>query len=268
VYDTFVKQNIFSYNPGTTGGAIGPGEMALSMMGSPTEKAKAKGDLIIDGVELEIKAGKTQGAGGRLNSKALEKATTGWQVWSKNIAEILAKAPSQPLDRTDTKGKVTRVIDDIKGWDGNTTLLSNKGKNGSAYNFSVSTLEALNKEVLEPYADPKQTEKLFVETIRRLVSNYDEIKAINPTGLIKSTIKGDGTVDIPAIFKAYTRIAYESYHLADGIDSIMFMNTDTRKYLIVKDGEDMVNKMGDLKVTSFTWNDDQQNPTPGYNVKI
>ena len=75
VFDVFVKENIFSYSPGTTSGAIGPGEMALSMMGNPAEKGK-KGDLKVGDQEVEIKASKA--TGGRLNSKAIAKATTGW----------------------------------------------------------------------------------------------------------------------------------------------------------------------------------------------
>ena len=47
----------------------------------------------------------------------------------------------------------------------------------------------------------------------------------------------------------------------------MFINTDTRNFLIIKDGEDLINNWDGLKVTSFTWNDDQQNPTPGFNAK-
>ena len=82
VFDVFVKENIFSYAPGTTSGAIGPGEMALSMMGNPAEKGK-KGDLKIGDEEVEIKA--SAKTGGRFNSKAIAKATTGWQTWSNKI---------------------------------------------------------------------------------------------------------------------------------------------------------------------------------------
>ena len=68
VFDVFVEENIFSYAPGTTSGAIGPGEMALSMMGNPAEKGK-KGDLKIGDEEVEIKA--SAKTGGRFNSKKI-----------------------------------------------------------------------------------------------------------------------------------------------------------------------------------------------------
>jgi hypothetical protein len=79
MFDIFVNQDIFSYAPGTTSGGVGPGEMALSMMGNPAQKGKT-GDLLIDGKEIEIKAGGQKGSGGRLNSKALTKPTTGWKI--------------------------------------------------------------------------------------------------------------------------------------------------------------------------------------------
>ena len=54
VFDVFVEENIFSYAPGTTSGAIGPGEMALSMMGNPAEKGKT-GDLRIGEKKLKLR---------------------------------------------------------------------------------------------------------------------------------------------------------------------------------------------------------------------
>ena len=75
-YQNFVKENIFSYNPGATSGAIGPGELALAMLGDPASKATSGGDLFIgkgaDRKLYEIKAGKGT-SGGRMNSKQIVK---------------------------------------------------------------------------------------------------------------------------------------------------------------------------------------------------
>jgi len=66
---------------------------------------------------------------------------------------------------------------------------------------------------------------------------------------------------------AYSKIAYTSYHLADDITTVMLLRTDNLNFTIVDDGDDLVGNMESKQVTTgggFTWNDDQQSPTPGY----
>lgn len=261
IFDIFVEQNIFSYSPGKTSGAIGPGEMALSMMGNPAEKAK-KGDLKVGDVEVEIKA--SASTGGRLNSKSIAKATAGWDLWRNGIAAIVAKAPrTATIFATDKKGNRTKVpVNKFNGDQYNIT--QGKAKLGNKYNWNPKGFQALNEEVLEPYSDFDQTFELFHTTIKALVLNFNSIK--NADKLIASAIEQDGTVDWMKINKAYTKIAYESYHQADGITTIMFLRIDTLDYSIIKDGNDLVKKLGKTVTmgAGFNWNDDQQTPTPGY----
>jgi hypothetical protein len=260
VFNVFVKENIFSYSPGTTSGAIGPGEMALSMMGNPAEKGK-KGDLKIGDQEVEIKASAT--SGGRLNSKSITKATSGWPVWSKHIADILSSAPeNDTINVTNKKGE--RIKTPISKFNGNQyNLIKGKAKLGNKYNWNRKGFDALNEEVLEPYSNFNKTFELFHNTIKTLVQNFNKIE--NADRLIAAAIEQDGTVVWEKINKAYVKIAYESYHLADGITTIMFLRTDTLDYTIIKDGDDLIDnlfKTVDIGV-GFNWNDDQQNPTPG-----
>lgn len=261
VFDIFVGQNIFSYSPGKTSGAIGPGEMALSMMGNPAEKAK-KGDLKIGDLELEIKA--SASSGGRLNSKSIAKATAGWKPWKDGISKILANAPKSAfIYTTDKTGNRVKVpLSKFTGDQYNIT--AGKAKLGNKYNWNAKGFLALNEEVLEPYSDFDKTFDLFNSTIRSLVLNIDKIK--NADRLIATAINQDGTVDWNKMNKTYAKIAYESYHLADGITSIMFLRTDTLDYSIIKDGSDLVKKLGKTVTigSGFNWNDDQQTPTPGY----
>jgi hypothetical protein len=262
VFDVFVEENIFSYSPGTTSGAIGPGEMALSMMGNPAEKGK-KGDLKIGDKEVEIKA--SAKTGGRLNSKSITKATSGWQVWKQRINDILKDAPKdRTIGVTNKKGQVEQLP--INKFDGNQyNVIKDKVKLGSKYNFNVKGINALNAEVLQPYSNFEKTFTLFHDTFKSLVLNFDKIKMADK--LIANAIEQDGTVDFQKIGRAYTKIAYESYHIADGITTIMFLRTDSLDYTIAEDGDDLVKKMQDGTIimgAGFNWNDDQQTPTPGY----
>ena len=262
VFDVFVKENIFSYSPGTTSGAIGPGEMALSMMGNPAEKGK-KGDLKIGDKEVEIKA--SAATGGRLNSKSITKATSGWQIWKERINDILKEAPKdRTIGVTNKKGQTEQVP--IHKFDGNQyNVIKGKAKLGSKYNFNDKGIRALNAEVLQPYSNFEKTFALFHDTIKSLILNFDKISMADK--LIANAIEQDGTVDYQKLGRAYTKIAYESYNLADGITTIMFLRTDTLDYTIAADGNDLINKMKDGTIVmgaGFNWNDDQQTPTPGY----
>lgn len=261
VFDVFVKENIFSYSPGTTSGAIGPGEMALSMMGNPAEKGK-KGDLLIGDKEIEVKA--SAATGGRLNSKSITKATSGWQIWKERIGDILSSAPKNATIKVTNK-KGERIDTPLNKFNGDQyNVIKDKAKLGSKYNWNPKGIQALNEEVLQPYSNFEKTFSLLHDTIKSLVLNFDKINMADK--LLANAIEQDGTVDYLKINKAYTKIAYESYNMADGITTIMFLRTDTLDYTIAENGDDLVNKLGDTIImgAGFNWNDDQQTPTPGY----
>ena len=274
VFDVFVEENIFSYAPGTTSGAIGPGEMALSMMGNPAEKGKT-GDLRIGDEEIEIKA--SAKTGGRFNSKAIAKATTGWKVWAQKINQIMSQAPEDATISVTQKNGQEELIK-AREYNGNRhNVIKGKAKEGSKYNWNASGFKALNIEVLKPYSNLSQTYDLFESSIRALVQNYDKLdkpqqgnshhKPFNPGDLIEAAINDDGTVDMKKMNIAYSKIAYASYHLADGITTVMLLRTDTLDYTIFKDADELVGQLSSGQAMTgggFNWNDDQQTPTPGY----
>ena len=292
-YQNFVKENIFSYNPGATSGAIGPGELALAMLGDPASKATSGGDLFIgkgaDRKLYEIKAGKGT-SGGRMNSKEIVSATAGYPIWEKEINKILRDAKAEgTIDYTDKNGKAIQLP--LKQYDGSTHNKRESGKGnwkkGSNYNFNQSGIDKLNNDILIPYAkaaaenrEPKMsargvTHQLFHEPFKILIGNHKEIPDFS--NVIYNAIKDDGTVEYTDMAKAYTSLAYKSYQLADKVKDILFIRTDTRHFAIIADHDDFQNALQDTtdeqgNVTKarvvigsgFTWNDDQQTPTPTY----
>mgnify|MGYP001165053760 CR=1 FL=1 len=290
-YQNFVKENIFSYNPGATSGAIGPGELALAMLGDPASKATTGGDLYIgrgaDRKLYEIKAGKGT-SGGRMNSKQIVSATAGYKTWEKEINKILRDAKAEgTIDYTDAKGNAIKLP--LQQYDGSTHKESNKGmwKKGSKYNFNQSGMDGLNTDILEPYAKTAAqnrgpqvsakdvTHQLFHESFKILIGNHKEIPDFS--NVIYNAIKDDGTVEYTDMARAYTSLAYKSYQLADKVKDILFIRTDTRHFAIIADHDDFQNALQDTtdeqgNVTKarvvigsgFTWNDDQQTPTPTY----
>jgi hypothetical protein len=267
------QANIFSYSPGKTSGNIGPGEMALSMMGNPAEKAD-KGDLLVGDQEIEVKAGET--SGGRLNSKQIQKGTAGWKTWKAGIEAIVKKgAPDTARFKlADKKGNFVTVKKE--NYSANTWNITQpkdggtgKVKEAAVYNFSPSGLKELNEEILKLYSNFEMTSALFYNTFDAIILNLGAVQSkgeIPVRKLIEDAINEDGSIDSIKMIKAYTRLAYESYHLADGITTIMFLNTKTLDYSMIHDGKDLVHKLGNtVKITSgFNFNDDQQTATPAY----
>lgn len=298
VFDLFTRpeNNIFDYSPGKTSGAIGPGELALSMMGSPTRKAEGHGDLEVNGEMYEIKAGKKNG--GRLNSKGIGKATTGWKIWSSIIEKIVKgskdkeetkKFPGAPANtkfqNTDNHGNPVAVS--ASNYSANyvnpTTKKDSKRttyKTASKYNWNSKGINALNSEVLVHSTRPA-TVQLFVDTFKSVINNYDQVSKHlaklglpSPETLIGKAIAKDGkSVDFGALNEAITAIAFSSYHLEDGVENIMFLNTTTLDYTIARgtqgDPSDLIGKIqsNEIEITGgFNWNDAQQTPTPAYNA--
>ena len=276
--DFFAAQKVFSWSPGKTSGAIGPGEMALCMMGSPTEKAKDKGDLIVGDTEYEIKAGST--SGGRLNSKKILKGPAAWPTWTAGIEKIIKKNAPKDVKwtRTDRTGKEQSVGPaKFTANTFNINKTTGKKKEAAAYNFNYRGLTKLNDEILA-YSTYELTYDLFYNTFAILITNLEEVKRTNtnssgqrvsgvsPEKLISGAIYEDGTIDVDDMMAAYTRLAYESYNRADGVEAILFLNTSTLDYTIARNGKDLVGKLkGEITITGgFNFNDDQQSATPAY----
>jgi hypothetical protein len=299
VFDLFTRpeNNIFDYSPGKTGGAIGPGELALSMMGSPTRKAEGHGDLEVNGEMYEIKAGKQNG--GRLNSNGIGSATTGWKVWSSIIEKIvkgsknkeeIKQFPGAPTNarfkNTDNHGYPVFVnpADYSANYVNTTTKKDSKKttyKVASKYNWNSKGIDQLNSEVLIHSTRPATVE-LFVKTFRSIFNNFDPVSKHlaylglpSPETLIGNAIADDGKsiTDFDLLNEAITAIAFASYHLSNGVENIMFLNTTTLDYTISrgKDGDpsDLIGKLQSKEVVitgGFNWNDSQQTPTPAYNA--
>ena len=275
--DLFAKQKVFSWSPGKTSGAVGPGEMALCMMGSPSNKAKTKGDLEIDGEDYEIKAGAD--SGGRLNSDKILKGPAAWPVWKAGIEKIVKDGAPKDAKWTSRTKKGEEIQTSTANYSANTFNKTKKGvKEASKYNFNKQGLTKLNEEILI-YSTPELTYDLFANTFSTLITNLSEVessyvdskgnrfKGVKLETIVWDTLYDDGTIDVDGIMKAYTRLAYESYNRENGVESILFLNTRSLDYTIARNGRDMLAKLasGDIKITSgFNFNDSQQSASPAY----
>jgi hypothetical protein len=119
---------------------------------------------------------------------------------------------------------------------------------------------------------------LFVKLFKSLVGNYDavekELKRLRmpaPEEYIRRALDGPEDRLYTNMNKAMTAIAFTSYRLSEEHpwDAILFLNTSSLNYTIVRSAKELINAIGtgDVVITGgFNFNDAQQTPTPGYNA--
>lgn len=238
VYDAIAGRLIPLKPPASGGANIGPGELALAMLGNPSAKAK-KGDIDIDGTIYEIKAG-AGSIGGRFNSDEVTTAFAGWNTFDRELKNIAG-------DELVTRGKSEKT-----------------GKPVSLYNWNDKGIGALNTEVLAPLNNKKATVQFLTNTFKKIVKNHEEVDIFDQA--INAMVKDDGTINEETYMKLYSRILYESYSKADGISNIMIIDTAAREYVIIRSGKDLSKKLGNEVRSSggFNWNDNHQKASPQY----
>ena len=245
VYDAIAGPVVKLKPPASGGANIGPGELALAMLGNPAAKAD-KGDIQVGDEMYEVKAG-AGSVGGRFNSDKVTTALGGWKAWDKGLEEIAGP------------GVILR--------DKNA-----KGKDRSLYNFNNTGIEKVNSEILSKYSDPEKTKKWLTKTFETLVTNHSELP--NMESYIDSMIvKSDdptlnGTIDEKTYMNLYARLLYDSYAKADRITNIIIIDTKSRTYRIIRDSEDLGAKLGQkggVRTSGgFNWNDNHQKASPQF----
>lgn len=242
-----IKSELFKLKPPASGSAnVGPGELALAMLGNPAEKPD-KGDIKIGKEMYEIKAG-SGSVGGRFNSSQVGKADSAWSDWTAGLKAIV---PNEMF--TDRFNNVT-----MSGG-------KQRSKIASRYNWNDTGIKALNAEVLKPYSDFNKTQKLLTDVFRRIVKNSAKLPDFNKA--IELMIASDGTIK-PDYMKYYSKIMYDSYNQADQVTNIILINTGTLSFTVIRNSKDLMDRFGqDFKPSGgFNWNDNQQTASPQFVV--
>lgn len=236
VYDIIID-SLINAMPAATGGNVGPGELALAALGNPTEKAIDKGDLVVDGVIYEIKAGnsnKAKGAltGGRLNGTKIQAGRAAHAA----ILNLLNKEHRNlytAMQRVFQRGDYERGKTLIPGITDSGTTNWEKGLNEAGYSKN-------------------QTVSFLHDLIGMIVSNYDEITGSKTDQYYNSLLDAsvqqtqEGiSLSYQGLMKAITFIQHDSYKKTDGFDHIMLLNKGSRTFTIINDGRDFVNRIDD-----------------------
>lgn len=276
--DTFVKPNLrktfakvigdfFDVLPQATGGNIGPGEVAFTLLGNPVAKVK-KGDLMVgsapNGEKFEIKAGNTtskqtkKGQGTPKLSGAIlggDKIPNGKSVWPA-VKQILDNAGFNDTEVTDTEGKPY-----------------------PNYRLNNVGMKQFNDEIIAQKMPIKKVATVFSDIIKVLYpSVWDKNVLAEITGILK---RGNGKITLAKVqrgeagslennneFMRYITLkALETYKQDAGKDNFIFFNKTTRNFKVLRGDEfnkDLTNPNGKLKVIrGVDWNDGAYKASPG-----
>jgi len=196
--------------PAQTGGAWGPGELGLAILGSPVSKGD-KGDIMVGNRKIEIKASNNPKAGGRINTSAVKTGKAGQAGAAKAISNFFSKIGQK--------------------FDGKSIGVTKTGKPVNAYNVnSLSWMEAVNRTIIQAKAKRQDVIKFLDELATAAIN-------VPATGEIKFNYSGavakDGTV-IPNEFrKEYLRVILAYYNTIEQVNDILIINPGNGNFNVV-----------------------------------
>ena len=266
---TFVKVigDFFDVLPQATGGNIGPGEVAFTLLGNPVEKVR-KGDLMVgappNGEKFEIKAGNTtipqtkKGAGTPKLSGAIlggDKIPTGKSVWP-----------------------AVKAILDTAGFT-DTEIADKDGKPYPNYRLNNVGMKQFNDAIIAQKMPIKKVAQVFSDIIEVLYpSVWNESVLTDIIGILK---RGNGKIALASIgpgeagslennnelMRYITLKALETYKQDAGKENFIFFNKTTRTFKVLRGEQftqDLSDPNGKLKVMrGIDWNDGSYKASPG-----
>ena len=209
--------------PAQTGGAWGPGELGLAILGSPVSKGD-KGDIMVGNRKIEIKASNNPKKGGRINTSAVKNGKAGKAEAAKAIANFFSKIGQK--------------------FNGKSIGVTKTGKPVNAYNVnSISWMQAVNQVILQTKAKREDVIQFLNELSTAAIN-------VPPKGEIKFNYSGavadDGTVIPNAFRKEYLRVILAYYNAIEQVNDILIINPGNGNFNVV-DATDIDSIMQKLK---------------------
>lgn len=249
VIDDFFKLDLGS----STGGNIGPGEIAFVLLGSPTEKVK-KGDLKIGNEKFEVKSsGIKSGSKGKSGSVfGGDHISTAKALWPE-VKKIFARYGIHRTEETKSKDGKTKKSPLFK--------LNSKGlaQYNDAFSYNQMDVNAranlLADIALILYPDAENPERLTKRIAKILSKHSGELVPNNNSEFMRLLAK----------------LALEVYRRDESKDNFIYFNQSTKNFHVYRGDEleqELSAKDGDLEVMrGIDWNDGQYKASPGLYLK-
>jgi len=244
--------NLLLIKPSATAGNWGPGELGLAILGTPVQKGK-KGDLLVNGRDIELKASQNPEKGGRLGTIALNKGDAGYSTYEKALKTLFASAGYKKGDLDFTLKKKEEVaearakkVKELK----KSVLPSN---NVGVYlddkgNEKDIKWTSFGRTFVENALNPKIKNRVGVEITKNflrvvatscLIDRY-KTKAGGEwdTSFVDGCVNTDGTIDYDSFSQGYAKMLYDIYQVIDKKGEIMVLNPLTGSYYVLLSSDD------------------------------
>jgi hypothetical protein len=209
--------------PAQTGGAWGPGELGLAILGSPVSKGD-KGDIVVGNKKIEIKASNDPTKGGRVNTVAVKAGKAGKAEAGKAVGNFFSKIGQK--------------------FDGKTIGATKTGKPVNAYNVNVkSWLDAINQKILQTKAS-RQDVITFLDELSTAALNVPAKGKIDFN--YSRAVANDGTIIGDELRREYLRVILGYYNSIEGVNDILIINPSNGNFNVV-DATDVDSIMQKLK---------------------
>lgn len=244
--------NLLLIKPSATAGNWGPGELGLAIIGTPVQKGK-KGDLLVSGRDIELKASQNPEKGGRLGTVALNKGDAGYSTYEKALKTLFANAGYKKGDldfslktKEETNEARTKKVKELK----KSKLPSN---NVGVYvdekgNEKDIKWTSFGRTFVNNALNPKIKNRVGIETTKTfltsvatscLIDRYkNKVGGEWDTSFVEDSVNTDGTIDYDAFAKGYAKMLYDIYQSVDGKGEIMVLNPLTGSYYVMLGSDD------------------------------
>lgn len=244
--------NLLLIKPSATAGNWGPGELGLAILGTPVQKGK-KGDLLVAGRDIELKASQNPEKGGRLGTIALNKGDAGYSTYERALKTLFASAGYKKGD-LDFSLKKKEEIEEasskkVKEPKKSSLPSNNVGvyvdEKGNEKDIKWTSfgrtfvLNALNPKIQNRVGI--ETTKNFLATVATscLIERYKKkVGGEWDTSFVDGCVNQDGTIDYDSFASGYAKMLYDLYQAVDGKGEIMVLNPLSGSFYVMLNSDD------------------------------
>lgn len=219
--------------PITTAGAWGPGELALAVLGKPASKSQDKGDVKVGLKKIEVKTAKDAGKGGRIGGNGVNNGGSMASSYKQLLQNFVTKVFNKKYQVTNPTAKNYLFTYTWKNKKGEV-----KSKTTGATGVGINWFNAFNQKIVKVPDPDILTIQGFLLELVKLGIKQDYWGVIDKNAVIRS-VSPDGTINYQQLWKAYAISAFKAYQVADGVDTIMMLNSETRTYTLFNDSKQL-----------------------------
>ena len=240
---------------GSGAGSWGPAELALSVIGTPVNKAE-KGDLNIGGNrKIELKASRKAKSGGRVNTPAIGTGNSGKGDYDTAFAPFAKKL------RIPVKGNNVQYTITLKT--GKTSI-----KKLKYTTWGPSLINKVINPAIQKSDIPRSEVINFVRDVALAPVIADHKKDGKRLFKAGKTVRKDGTIDDKAFVAEYLNMVMGFYAETDGVEEVLVINPRTGNFHVIdaRNTKTLHKKVADgaiqLSTTYLDFTDTQSKASP------